>query len=159
MEEIQKELKNSLSLLAAGISVITYKINEKMGGLTVTSFTSLSIEPPIILVCIKKSAHSHGEIINSGSFAVNILSSSQENLSTGFAGQIDKQKLIEENGYKQKITGSPLLQGCIAILDCNIEKILDGGDHSIFLGRVIYTESSPELKPLLYFHRHYHTLG
>jgi len=153
------ELKDALAGLAAGVSVVTYSQNDSFGGLTVTSFTSVSMNPPLVLFCMQKGIASDGPLQKSKSFAVNILSSEQEDVSNGFAGKKDRTVLVNETGYKTGETGSPLLEGCIANLDCRIHEIFEGGDHWIITGEVVSASADMHKEPLLYFRRGYRLLS
>ncbi|MDH5657286.1 MAG: flavin reductase family protein [Spirochaetia bacterium] len=154
----ENEFKDALASLAAGVSVVTYAQDDSFGGLTVTSFTSVSMDPPMILFCMRKGIASDGPIQNSRAFAVNMLSSEQEEVSNGFAGKQDRTALVKETGYKTGETGSPLLDGCIAGLDCRLRDVFDGGDHWIITGEVVSAFSDSKKQPLLYFRRGYRQL-
>ena len=156
MEKLTNQFKDAMANLASGVAVVTYAAGAKKGGLTVTSFVSVSMDPPLVLFCLKKDTASHAEIIFSGGFAVNILAKEQEPLSNAFAGKNDKNMLIEQTGFEQG--NSPLLKNCLANLDCKIENSYDGGDHSIIVGRVLAAASDTSKQPLLYFQRAYHSI-
>ena len=155
----ENDFKEAMASLAAGVSVVTYRQGDSFGGLTVTSFTSVSMNPPLILFCLRKGIASDGPLQESGAFAVNMLSAEMEEVSNGFAGREDRTELVKKTGYATGVTGSPLLDGCIASLDCRVDKVFDGGDHWIITGRVENAESKPEKQPLLYFRRGYHGLS
>ncbi|MCB1160286.1 MAG: flavin reductase family protein [Leptospiraceae bacterium] len=154
-----EDFKKALSAFASGVTVITYKAGEEMGGLTVSSFASLSLEPPLILFNLNKSAISHEKILETKSFAVNILSADGEDVSNKFASSKEnKHELVKKVGYTVKETGSPLLRSCLAIMDCSLESVYDGGDHSIIVGRALYTDTDPTKRPLLYYNRAYYKI-
>jgi 3-hydroxy-9,10-secoandrosta-1,3,5(10)-triene-9,17-dione monooxygenase reductase component len=155
----KQEFKNALTEFVSGVTVITYKLGSEMGGLTVSSFSSLSLEPPLILFCINNQSTNLSKLQTAGSFAVNILGSDAEIVSNQFATpDINKHDLIEKIGFTTKETGSPLLIGCIALLDCKIENIYAGGDHSILVGHVQFATSDTSKRPLIYFKRKYYSL-
>lgn len=159
METSKDDFKNALGQFASGVTIITYPDGEKFGGITVSSFSSLSLEPPLILICLQKSVASHDKIRESGYFAVNILEKSQENLSNSFSKHtLDKNELVVQNGFIQKVSKSPILNGCLAYLECKVENFLDGGDHSIVMGRVLTSGTSPDKRPLLYYNRKYYSI-
>ncbi|MBE7410954.1 MAG: flavin reductase family protein [Leptospiraceae bacterium] len=159
MNESIENFKNTLGQFATGVTVITYPDGDKFGGITVNSFSSLSLDPPLILVCLQKSISSHNKIQEAGVFAVNILEKSQENLSNLFASRsVDKNECVNTNGYTIEKSNSPILNGCTGFLDCKVENYVEGGDHSIVIGRVIACGSSPDKRPLLYYHRKYYSI-
>ncbi len=153
------EFKSALSHFASGVTIIGYSEEQEMGGLTVTGFSSLSLNPPLVLITINKTASSNEKIIKTNAFSVNILSSEQETISNQFASKdSNKHELILNSGYSVKETGSPILKNCVANLDCKVENIYDGGDHSIIIGRVLSTFTDATKRPLLYFDRSYYKI-
>ncbi|MCE9498964.1 MAG: flavin reductase family protein [Leptospira sp.] len=159
MDINNQSFKNALSHFASGVTVITYSDSGSFGGLTVSSFSSLSMEPPLILFSINMTSPGLEKIRNSGAFAVNILATDQENLSNRFSKPgTDRNQLIHENGFALRETGSPLLNNCLASLECRTENIFEGGDHSIVAGRVIFSDSNDSLRPLLYYRRNYYRI-
>ncbi len=155
----KQEFKNALTEFVSGVTVITYKLDNEMGGLTVSSFSSLSLEPPLVLFCINNQSASLEKIRKAGKFAVNILSSDAEIVSNQFAApDTNKHSLIEKIGFTTKETGSPLLIGSLALLDCLVENIYAGGDHSILVGHIQFATSDTSKRPLVYFKRKYYSL-
>ena len=132
--------------------------------MTASAFSSLSLDPPLVLVCIKAGNYSYQLIEQVGSFAVNILARSQEERSNRFAGGIvgddgrwtpwpeDRDRFEGVDFSRGEHSGAALLDGSLASLDCKLESILPGGDHGIFVGRVCATKLSEaeSLEPLLY---------
>ncbi|ABZ94593.1 Flavin reductase related protein [Leptospira biflexa serovar Patoc strain 'Patoc 1 (Ames)'] len=152
------QFKTSLSLWASGVSVITYGSSHQKGGVTVSSFSSVSLEPPLVLFCLAKHSKAKEAIESAGNFAVNILSSEQKQISADFAsGSLDKAVVLEGLNPGKLSTGAPILNGCLASLDCLVHQILDAGDHWIFLGQVEAVVTK-EGSPLLYFNRNYREL-
>jgi flavin reductase (DIM6/NTAB) family NADH-FMN oxidoreductase RutF len=133
-------------------------------GMTASAFSSLSLDPPLVLVCIKAGNSTYKIIEERGSFAVNILSRDQESLSNRFAGGIvgedgkwtpwpaDRDRFADLTISHAEHSGAASLDGCLAVLDCSLENILPGGDHGIFVGRVrgANLSAGDELSPLLY---------
>ena len=153
------DFKACLSRFASGVTIVTYSHENNFGGITVSSFSSLSLDPPLVLFCIQKTTPSHEKIKSSGAFCVNILSSEQENLSNSFAKHdLNKHDLIVKNGFSEKVTKSPILKDTLAFLDCEVENFFDGGDHSIIVGKVLDLGSSPDKRPLLYYNKKYHSI-
>ncbi len=148
------DFKACLSRFVSGVTIVTYKNENNFGGLTVSSFSSLSIEPPLILFCLQKTAPSHEKIKSAGAFCVNILSNGQENLSNSFANHDqNKHELILQAGFSEKVSGSPILKGTLAFLDCKLDNFFDGGDHSIVVGKVLDLGANPDTRPRLYYDR------
>ncbi|EQA45904.1 flavin reductase-like protein [Leptospira broomii serovar Hurstbridge str. 5399] len=151
------DFKNALSHFSSGVTVITYSDTTRTGGLTVSSFTSLSLDPPLILFNLQKNISSHDPLLASGKFTVNILSAEQEKLSNQFAsGKIDKHELIQTLACSLGHNGVPYLEGTLSRLECDLEKQVDGGDHTIVVGRVLFAASDDSKRPLLYYRRAYY---
>jgi flavin reductase (DIM6/NTAB) family NADH-FMN oxidoreductase RutF len=143
------EFRRALGHFAAGVSVVTSRFDDgQIAGITVTAFSSLSLEPPLVLVCIDRRAKIHDRLQPGGNFAVNLLRDDQELVSRRFASSQGDQ--FQEIGFAPGLSGAPLLEGAIAAVECRIVNLLAGGDHTIVLGEVEATQVH-EGKPLLYF--------
>jgi len=132
--------------------------------MTASAFSSLSLDPPLVLVCIKSGNSTYKVIEERGSFTVNILARQQESLSNRFAGGIvgadgkwtpwpqDRDRFADLSISRADHSGAAVLEGSLAALDCSLESILPGGDHGIFIGRIESITSSTDeaLDPLLY---------
>jgi len=142
---------------ASGVTVAT--VSDSGGnpfGLTASSLTAVSLNPPLILVCIGHNSGLLPQFRKSTHFAVNILHEGQEFLSTRFASlQTDRFAGV---GWKPGKAGSPLLLDCLAQVECLTHKIVDAGDHAVFFGEVI-DGSLGDGNPLLYFNRGYRALS
>ncbi|HEY6329705.1 MAG TPA: flavin reductase family protein [Blastocatellia bacterium] len=150
------QFKKAMSRFASSVTVITAE-SETGGprGLTVSAFCSLSLDPPLVLVCIDKNASFHGVLGEGGHFAVNILSEHQEVVSRRFASKgVDR---FDGIGYKKGAAGSPLLDDVIAHMECVVRQCYSGGDHTIFVGEVESAETA-DGKPLAYFQGGYSRL-
>src|SRR5438552_2329658 len=140
--------KNAMSHFASGVTIVTTEHEGKPFGMTVASFASLSLRPPLVLVCIEKIVKTHDAIAASGKFAVSILSSAQQEVSARFASRSeDKFAGVE---LRKGTLGLPLIAGALTTIECTIEKSLPGGDHTIFIGNVVDAQTT-EGAPLLYF--------
>jgi len=104
-------------------------------GLTVNAFTSVSLEPPLVLVCIDRSASSHDVLLQAGAFAVSILSSGQEALARRFAVDPSAERFAGVDWHEGP-AGAPVLDGAAGWLACTVESVHSGGDHTIVVGRV-----------------------
>jgi flavin reductase (DIM6/NTAB) family NADH-FMN oxidoreductase RutF len=143
------EFRRALGHFAAGVTVVTSKLDDgQVAGITVTAFSSLSLEPPLVLVCIDKRARIHDRLQAGGNFAVNLLSQDQELVSRRFASS--EPDPFREIGYRDGLTGAPVIEGAIATVECRIVERLPGGDHTIIVGQVEATHFA-EGKPLVYF--------
>lgn len=151
------EFRRALGHFAAGVTVVTSKLADgRLAGITVTAFTSLSLDPPLVLVCIDKRARIHDHLQLGGNYAVNMLAQDQELVSRTFAS--GDPEPFREIGYREGLLGAPLIQGAIAVVECRIVERLAGGDHTIIVGEVEATDVR-EGKPLLYFRGGYAQLG
>jgi flavin reductase (DIM6/NTAB) family NADH-FMN oxidoreductase RutF len=161
--------KGALGRFAAGVTVITVHTEEGDYGMTATAFCSVSLEPPLVLVCVKKGNRTHGLLEQAAGFGVSLLSEDQKGLSNRFAGWGDRPQdhfddLTGSDGHvpRGEASGAPLLPGAMAWLDCTRHAAYDGGDHTIFLGEVqggaLHGERD-DLRPLLYFAGKYRAAG
>lgn len=152
-----KELRNVMGHFATGVTVVTTKdSNGQNFGITANAFTSVSLDPPLVLVCIDKNAQCYPCFEESGIFAVNILNQQQQEISRRFATKgIDK---FEGLSWRSGSSGAPLIDGAVGYVECRIVERFEGGDHMIYLAEVICgTVTSGE--PLLFFRAKYHRLG
>jgi 3-hydroxy-9,10-secoandrosta-1,3,5(10)-triene-9,17-dione monooxygenase reductase component len=155
-------MRDTLRLWASGVSVVTTASATEKAGLTVSAFNSLSLDPPMILVCLHKDSHAIPTLQATGVFAVSILSAEQEHLSDRFAGRTplaEGEDRFTDVPTHTAVTGSPILEGAIAWLDCRVRTIHDGSTHWILIGEVVATNTNAErVDPLLYFDRNYRSL-
>ena len=155
----QNEFKNALQRWASGISVVTTKTERySTQGMTVTAFSSVSVDPPQILVCINANADTGDGIQESNYFAVNILTTDQEDISNQFAGSCSQEERFSNVSWSEGITGSPILDDSLASLDCNVVQQVRAGTHRIFIGEVqnvVYRSGDP----LIYYRSAYQQLS
>lgn len=149
------EFKRALSRFASGVTVVTVAFGEEMHGMTASSFASVSLEPPRILVCLDKTSRTRALVCDSDSFAVSILASDQEAISRAFAHSGPKP--FEGLSHKRAAGGAPLFDGALAWLECDRVDVVDGGDHDIVIGEVMAC-SAADGDPLIYFDRTYRAL-
>jgi flavin reductase (DIM6/NTAB) family NADH-FMN oxidoreductase RutF len=145
------DFKKALQLWASGVTVVTTS-SEKFGvqGMTVSAFSSVSVNPPLVLVCINNAADTGEGIKESQCFAVNVLTSDQQDISNQFAGGSNQQLRFENTDWKAGVTGAPILNESLMSLDCKVvEKIL-AGTHWIIIGEVQECVCRSG-EPLLYF--------
>ena len=145
----QEEFRQVLGRFASGVTVVTCNSDDgNPCGLTVSAFSSLSLEPPLVLICIDRRASVYENLKDGSYFAVNVLAQDQESVSRRFASRdADRFKGI---GYREGKTGAPLIDGALACIECRVVSSCPGGDHTIFVGEVESSEVN-DGKPLLYF--------
>lgn len=152
--------KAALSGWASGVCVVTTNANGMLYGLTVSSFTSLSLEPPLVLVCLNNQNRMPELIGEANGFAVSILGRHQESASRYFArsGRLPTPDFTEIEG-EWTASGQPVVRGSIGWLACELHKTILEGDHTIVMGRVVETFADPEGEPLVYFRRGYRSIA
>jgi flavin reductase (DIM6/NTAB) family NADH-FMN oxidoreductase RutF len=153
----KEEFRHALSRFASGVTVVTCQgAGGEMRGITVSAFSSLSLEPPLVLVCIDKRASLHDEIREGGYFAVNFLAEDQESVSRRFASK-DADRF---NGihWREGKSRAPLIEGALGFVECRVVNVYPGGDHTIFVGQV-EASGVGDGRPLLYFRGYYSNLG
>ena len=150
------EFRAALARFASGVTVVTTKdADGKFHGITVSAFASVSLTPPLILVCIEKTSGSHYAFHESEFFVVNILAEGHKNLSNHFAAHIsDKFDGID---YRSGIGEIPVLSDAFVTLECRLADAHEGGDHTIFVGLVEKSEVR-DANPLVYWHGNYRKL-
>jgi flavin reductase (DIM6/NTAB) family NADH-FMN oxidoreductase RutF len=148
-----------LGKFATGVTVVTTCQGPHRHGITVNAFCSVSLDPPLVLICVERTSRVHDVLKESGVFAVNFLAENQEALSACFAGN-SAERYTGFCGAASHVvaTGAPVLDSCLGFVDCTIVDAYPGGDHTIFLGRV-EALSSTNQQPLLYYHSQYGRLA
>jgi flavin reductase (DIM6/NTAB) family NADH-FMN oxidoreductase RutF len=152
-----RAFRQTVGQFVTGVTVIAAEVNGSVHAMTANSFTSVSLDPPLILFCVGKAAHL-GQLIHSATgFSVNILQLGQEHLSTYFSGAWRQELPPPFNFIPWE--GGPLLDGSLAALGCCVEAIHEGGDHWIVVGRVLSVYRSESAAPLLFRSGRYATIG
>ena len=154
----RRAFRNALGCFATGVTVVTTVTDAgEPVGLTANSFSSVSLDPPLVLFCLDRASHNLGAFRAAGRFAVNVLGDDQRDLSVRFSTTIgDRWDGVVWDRWE---TGAPVLNGCLAALDCETEAIHEGGDHVIIVGRVQRLAATTDGKPLLYFRGNYATVA
>ncbi len=152
-------LRLTMRQWATGVTVVTSALDDDRGGMTVSSFTSVALEPPTVLVCLNKDTYTHDLVKRSGVYAISLLAADQEVLSNRFAG-IDPTITDRFAGLALTTadTGSPLLPGALAWLDCRVINPVETSTHTIYIAEVVYAYVDPDGIPLVYHNRGYHVL-
>ncbi len=144
--------KAAMGQMASGVTVITMRAGEEDHGFTASSFTSVSIDPMLVLVCVVKAQRSHALIEEAKHFAVNILSTGQKELGMRFASSKLTDRFAGVDTTRA-ITGAAILPGNLAWVDCRLRDAFPGGDHTIFVGEVVAGEAPGGQDPLTYYNR------
>ncbi|GAA3071272.1 flavin reductase family protein [Streptosporangium carneum] len=149
-----KAMRRAFGMFATGVTVVT------VGGgtphaMTANSFTSVSLDPPLVLVCVGRSAIMHGCLTEEGAFGVSVLAAHQEPVARHFSNRwrtLGAAQFDTVDWLPGSLTGAPLLEGTLARFECELWRTYDGGDHSIFIGKVLSLEQRDDQDALLFFH-------
>lgn len=151
------DFRDAMRHLTGGVSVITAGRGKEISGMTVTSVTSLSVDPPALIVSISRDASSFPLVKRVGAFGVNILTADQLDVAERFAGKGGLKGADRFSGadWIAGVSGVPLLVGALAALDCEVEEIVERHSHGIVIGRVRDIRNSTRSAALAYWHGHY----
>jgi flavin reductase (DIM6/NTAB) family NADH-FMN oxidoreductase RutF len=147
-----KEFRSTVGAFATGVTVVTTRGEEHAYGMTANAFSSVSLDPPLILVCVINPSEGADHITRNGVFAVNILSVDQEPLSRYFASR-DRPKgrdAFRDVAHRVGTSGSPILDGAAAFMDCRVHAMHEAGDHLIFIGEVLELDVQDGGTPLVF---------
>lgn len=152
-----RTLRDALGCFATGVTVVTcFDTDGKPVGLTANSFTSVSLDPPLLLVCVHRQAASAGALIAADHFAVNVLQTEQRPASIRFSTRSDDRFGV--NDWSPGEFGAPVLSESLGVFECARHGVHDGGDHHILVGRVLKASFDQHLDPLLFFRGRYRRL-
>lgn len=154
------EFRKALSQFATGVTVVTVRHGcSQVHGMTANAFTSVSLNPLLILVCIDRTARTHPLVHKLKRFGISVLEEHQEGLARYFAQVEQDHESAERLGVKYKASekGTPMLEGALAQLDCRLVSSFEAGDHTIFVGEVEQVEMR-EGQPLVYYRGRYRRL-
>jgi flavin reductase (DIM6/NTAB) family NADH-FMN oxidoreductase RutF len=151
MSVSETEFRAALSRFATGVTVVTVRTADgKPRGITVSSFASVSLSPPLVLIAIGKEAFTHDALLAADRFAVNVLRESQEALSRRFALPAGEEDQFDGVSVREGKGSIPLIDDALATIECRVLHRYAGGDHTIFVGEV-ETVTASEGLPLIYF--------
>jgi flavin reductase (DIM6/NTAB) family NADH-FMN oxidoreductase RutF len=155
------DFRKALGAFATGVTVITTAGPADHYGMTANAFSSVSLDPPLVLVCVVSGTRGAEALTTNGVFAVNVLTEEQEQLSNYFASRSrpNGRSAFDEVPFEDGVTGSPLIKGCAAHLDCRLHSEYEAGDHTIFIGEVQAMAVDGETRPLLFHGGRYAYLG
>jgi flavin reductase (DIM6/NTAB) family NADH-FMN oxidoreductase RutF len=149
--------KSAMRQLAGGVSVVTAGRAGNISGMTVTSVTSLSAEPPSLLVCVNRQSSSWPLIESYGAFAVNILHADQQDIADRFAGRrgVSGAARFDGANWTTLVTGVPVLTDALAAIDCQVEEVIERHSHAIVIGRVVAARVAERTAALAYWQGDY----
>lgn len=152
-----RTLRDALGCFATGVTVVTcLDTDGQPAGLTVNSFTSVSLDPPLLLVCLAKRAASAEALVGASHFAVNVLQTGQQPASIRFSTR--DQDRFGATPWSTGEAGAPILRDSMGVFECARHAVHDGGDHHILIGQVVKATFDAKLDPLLYFRGSYRRL-
>ncbi|MEO6255409.1 MAG: flavin reductase family protein [Sphingomicrobium sp.] len=152
-----RTLRDALGCFATGVTVITcFDQAGQPFGITANSFTSVSLDPPLLLVNLHKAAACAPALTATSHFAVNVLQTGQQPASIRFSTRDEDR--FGPNDWSPGEFGAPVLGGSLSVFECERHAVHDGGDHHILIGRVVKASFDPTLDPLLYFRGSYRRL-
>jgi len=148
----QGTFRAAMGQMASGVTIVTMRSGGEDHGFTASSFTSLSLDPMLVLVCVVKGQRSHVLLEEAGHYAVNILAGPQKPLGMRFADPklVDRFAGLE---VARAETGAPILADSLAWVDCRLRDVFPGGDHSIFVGEVLAGQAPGGPDALVYYNR------
>jgi flavin reductase (DIM6/NTAB) family NADH-FMN oxidoreductase RutF len=154
------DLRHAMGHFATGVTVVTsVGPDARPVGTTANAVTSLSLDPPLVLVCFDRASQTLRAVLAHGAFAVNVLAAPQRHLSANFARR-GLAAAWDQVRHRHGATGTPRIDGVLAVLECTVEHHVPGGDHEIVIGRVrhVQTSASPAA-PLIFYRGRYTSLA
>lgn len=156
-DDLQNALKQAMRVYPQGVTVVTTRTQDGPKGITVSSFTSVSLDPPLVLISISKGSALHDTLSSAEKFAVNFLAEDQKSVSDRFAGRSGSTERFQGIKHRAGSSGSPIIEGARAAIECRTWRVYEGGDHSLIIGEVISAESLNAKRPLVYYSQQYTT--
>ncbi len=151
---ILEQLRQAMRAWTTGVTIVTAKYDDQQYGMTVNSFTSISLEPPLISVTLKRLTHTHELVEKAGEFALTILASHQSELSDRFSGKLAIQDRFEGLITEKLLIEAPLLTGGLAYLNCRVVNTMSVGENTLFIAEVIAAANGAvQGDPLVYHNR------
>lgn len=149
----RQRLRRAFGTFPTGVTVVT--VGGDPHGMTANSFTAVSLDPPLVLVCVERDAIMHACLLLTSRFGVSVLAADQAEVARHFA---DRRRALGRAQFDPvawaagPVTGAPLITGAVAHFECELWRFYDGGDHTIFLGRLLSARHGPAADPLLFLH-------
>jgi flavin reductase len=154
-------LRSAFGAFATGVTILTVGGRDPHG-MTANSFTSVSLDPPLLLVCVGRDAVMHNRLLSTRHFGVSVLAADQEDVARHFANRrrtLGSPEFEAVEWTPGRITGAPLISGALAYFECALWKSYDGGDHTIFVGRLLSCEEAPQRGAVLFMHGRFQHLN
>jgi flavin reductase (DIM6/NTAB) family NADH-FMN oxidoreductase RutF len=155
------EFRRAMGCFATGVTIITVDLEGEVDGMTANAFASVSLDPPLLLVCVDRNARTHAHLHAKKRFGINILAEDQRAISEYYARPVrDHQHAEAEAGarFERTVKGTPVLNGALAYLECRLQSTQEAGDHTIFIAEVEEVVVR-EGDPLLFFRASYVKIG
>lgn len=154
-----EQLRQAMRAWTSGVTIVTASYKGEQHGMTVSSFTSIAIEPPVILISLQTSSRTHKLVSQANVFAVTILADDQGDLSDRFAGRVpDAEDRFVSVETETLVSGAPFIKGGLAYLDCRVTQAIPVGSNTLFLAEVVAARGNGEGQPLVYHDRNYQKL-
>jgi flavin reductase (DIM6/NTAB) family NADH-FMN oxidoreductase RutF len=150
-----EQLRRAMRAWSSGVTVVTAAHNGERHGMTVSSFTSVSLEPPLIIISLHTESRTHRLVQAAGAFAVSILGAEQSEISDRFAGREEREERFASLETETLVSDAPTVKDALARLDCRVIQVISAGMNTIFLAEVLAARSNGEGKPLVYHNRRY----
>ncbi len=157
----EREFRDTLGRFATGVTVVTTGTEPNFVGMTAQSFSSLSLDPPLVLVCVDKKASVLPLLKETAAFTVNVLADSDMDVSNFFASskRPPPPHQFDDAPHTLGATGQPRLASATTVFDCRLHEVLEGGDHEIIVGRVEAFEQQSDASPIIFFGGAYRSLA
>jgi flavin reductase (DIM6/NTAB) family NADH-FMN oxidoreductase RutF len=155
------EFRKAMGCFATGVTIITLDLEGEVHGMTANAFASVSLDPPLLLVCVDHNARTHAHMHAKKRFGVNILAEHQRVISEYYARPVHIHERAEEEAgarFDRTAQGTPILNGALAYLECKLQSAQDAGDHTIFIAEVEEVVVR-QGDPLLFFRGKYRKIG
>ena len=146
----EKDFRQALGRFATGVTIVTVEHEGNIRGITVSAFMSLSLEPPLVAICIDKNAQAHTPLVRAERYGVSVLAADQTSISNHFAGMPN----LEDDPFT-KVQDMPVIAEALATIICTVDANYDVGDHTLLVGRVTHLQWREDAEPLLYYRGRY----
>ena len=154
-----EQLRQSMRAWVSGVTIVTASHAGERHGMTVSSFTSVALEPPLIIISLQTASRTQNLVSQANAFAVTILAEDQRELSERFAGRMgEAEDRLAGLETETLATGAPFIKGGLAYLDCRVMQSIPTGTNTLFLAEVVATGGNGAGQPLVYYDRKYHKL-
>jgi flavin reductase (DIM6/NTAB) family NADH-FMN oxidoreductase RutF len=153
------QLRTAMRAWTTGVTVVTAAYEGKWHGMTVSSFASISLDPPLVVISLQTASRTHDVVAGAQAFGVTILSAAQQALSERFANRdVSMGDRLDEVEIETLVTGAPMIKGGLAFLDCRVRQSIPSGMNTLFIAEVVAVRGSNHDTPLVYHDRTYHRL-